>query len=510
MSKRISRVLAVSDRTSPYAKVEMHFEELHQIEHAQAMLSWDEAVMMPSGGGAERGEALAALAAIAHRSLTADDVGELLNAAEASSDPLSQWQQANLRAMRRMHTRAVAVPEDIVRASQVAAARCQQVWRVARAENNWKAVAEPLAKVIALAREEAAALGEALALDPYDALLDGYEEGTRADDVVPLFDDLKGFLPGLVDRVLARQTSPLALRGPFPQDGQNRLGEEMMRRLGFDFAHGRLDISHHPFCGGVPDDTRITTRYSDTDFLESFMAVLHETGHALYQQGLPADWRRLPVGNCLGAAVHESQSLFVEMQVARSSPFMEFAAPRIRHHLGRGQGDDAWTADNLYAQAIRVRRDFIRVDADEATYSLHVILRFELERALIAGELSVADIPDAWNDGMNRYLGLSTDGNFKDGCMQDVHWFSGLFGYFPTYTLGALMAAQWFAAATKCIPDIETRIRTGDFAPVVSWLRREIHWRGQLKTARELLTEITGEPLNIRYFKDHLERRYLG
>ncbi|WP_371515028.1 carboxypeptidase M32 [Methyloceanibacter sp. wino2] len=500
----------MSDSTSPYAKLEMHFAELHQIEHAQAMLSWDEAVIMPPGGGTERGEALAALAAIAHRALTTDAVGNLLNAAEAGSDPLSQWQQANLRAMRRMHTRAVAVPEDIVRASQVAAARCQQIWRVARAENDWKAVAEPLAEVLALAREEAAALGEALALDPYDALLDGYEEGTRADDVVPLFDDLKGFLPGLVDRVLARQRSPLPLPGPFPQDGQNRLGEEMMRRLGFDFARGRLDISHHPFCGGVPDDTRITTRYSDTDFLESFMAVLHETGHALYQQGLPADWRQQPVGNCLGAAVHESQSLFVEMQISRSSSFMEFAAPHIRHHLGGGQDDDAWTADNLHAHAICVRRDYIRVEADELTYPLHVILRFELERALIAGDLSVADIPDAWNDGMSRYLGLSTDGNFKDGCMQDVHWFSGLFGYFPTYTLGALVAAQWFAAATRCLPDIETSIRTGDFAPVVSWLRKEIHSRGQLKTARELLTEITGEPLNIRYFKDHLERRYLG
>ena len=273
-----------------------------------------------------------------------------------------------------------------------------------------------------------------------------YEEGTRAADVAQLFDDLRAFLPDMIDRVLDRQRAPLPLPGPFPHERQRALGEEMMRALQFDFARGRLDVSHHPFCGGVPDDTRITTRYSEDDFLESLMAVLHETGHALYQQGLPADWRRQPVGNCLGAAVHESQSLFVEMQVSRGRAFMEFAAPHIRQHLDGRQGDAAWTADNLHAHSIQVRRGYIRVDADELTYPLHIILRFELERALVSGELAVADIPEAWNERMMRYLGLSTEGNFKDGCMQDVHWFSGLFGYFPTYTLGALMAAQWFAA----------------------------------------------------------------
>lgn len=493
-----------------YTKLEAHFAELHQIKHAQSMLSWDEAVTMPSGGGSARGEALAALAALAHRMLTGPKIGDLLDAAEAASDSLNDWQRANLRAMRRKHTHADAVPEALVSASQVAAARCQQVWRIARPENDWNVVAEPLAEVLALARQEATALGEALKLDPYDALLDAYEEGTRSDGVMRLFDDLKAFLPDLVDRVLARQAVPLSLTGPFRQDGQRRLGEEMMRTLGFDFTQGRLDTSHHPFCGGVPADTRITTRYYENDFLESFMAVLHETGHALYQQGLPADWRRQPVGGCLGAAVHESQSLFVEMQIARSRAFMNFATPHICQHLDGPQDDNAWIAENLYAQAIHVRRDYIRVGADELTYPLHIVLRFELERALIADELSVVDIPDAWNDGMTRYLDLSTNGNFTDGCMQDVHWFSGLFGYFPTYTLGALMAAQWFAAASECISDIETKIEAGDFAPVVAWLRREIHTRGQLKTARELLTGVTGEPLTPRYFKEHLERRYLG
>jgi len=493
-----------------YEQLEARFAELHQIGHAQAMLYWDEAVMMPRGGGQARGEALAALAALIHRTLTAHQVADLLEAAEASSAQLNAWQAANLRAMRRMHTRAAALPEALVHAMQIATTACAQTWRVARPENDWDAVAGPLAEVLRLAREEAAALGDTLKLAPYDALLDTYEKGTRAADVGQLFDNLRAFLPDMIDRVIDRQRAPLPLPGPFPRDRQRALGEEMMRALQFDFARGRLDVSHHPFCGGVPDDTRITTRYSEEDFLESLMAVLHETGHALYQQGLPADWRSQPVGDCLGAAVHESQSLFVEMQVSRGRAFMAFAAPHIRHHLDGRQGDAAWTADNLHARSIQVRRGYIRVDADEFTYPLHIILRFELERALIAGELSVADIPDAWNERMTRYLGLSTDGNFKDGCMQDVHWFSGLFGYFPTYTLGALMAAQWFAAASAALPELEAQITAGDFTPLVDWLRREIHGRGQLKTARQLLTEVTGEPLDPRHFKAHLERRYLG
>jgi len=495
---------------TPYAQLEAHFAELHQLGHAQAMLYWDEAVMMPRGGGLARGEALAALAALAHRTLTAPQVGDLLDAAEAGKDQPTEWQRANVRSMRRMHLRAVSLPEALVHATQIATMACQQIWRVARAENDWNAVAAPLTEVLALAREEAERLGDALKLSPYDALLDAYEEGTRAAEVAQLFDDLRGFLPDMIDRALGKQRKPLPLPGTFPRKHQRKLGEEMMRALHFDFARGRLDVSHHPFCGGVPDDTRITTRYSEDDFVESLMAVLHETGHALYQQGLPADWRRQPVGNCLGAAVHESQSLFVEMQVSRGRAFMEFAAPHLRQHLGGRQGDVAWSADNLHANAIQVARGLIRVDADELTYPLHIILRFELERALIAGDLAVADIPQAWNELMSKYLGLSTDGNYKDGCMQDVHWFSGLFGYFPTYTLGALMAAQWFSAARDALPDLERQIAAGEFAALVGWLRREIHGRGRLKTAPELLTEITGEPLSLGPFKAHLERRYLG
>ena len=495
---------------TPYEELEARFRELSHLGHADVILRWDEATMMPSGGGEVRGESMALLAAITHQRLTHPELAALLDQAESSDEQLGPWQRANVRAMRRLQRRASAVPESLVRATRIACTRCEQAWRIARGNDDWPAVSALLEEVVRLTIEEATAVGESLSLEPYDALLDGYEPDTRSAEVAEVFDDLKAFLPEFLERVLERQKTPLPVRGPFRAEQQHTLGEVMMRALGFDFDRGRLDVSHHPFCGGVPDDTRITTRYNDDDFLGSLMAVLHETGHALYQQGLPSDWRHQPVGSELGMAIHESQSLFVEMQVARSRAFMTFAAPIIREQFSVDGDDRAWSAENLHAKAIQVRRDYIRVDADEVTYPLHIILRFELEQALIAGDLVVRDIPDAWDESMTRYLGLSTRDNLKDGCMQDVHWFAGLFGYFPSYSLGALTAAQWFDAASRANPELEQQIEAGEFRSLIEWLRREIHGRGQLLSAEELLLEVTGERLDARFFKAHLERRYLA
>ena len=495
---------------TPYEELEARFRDLSHLGHAGAILHWDEASMMPRGGGEARGESMALLAGITHQRLTHPEIAAFLDEAESSNEQLSPWQQANVRAMRRSHERASAVPESLVRATQIACTRCQQVWRIARGNNDWPAVSVLLEDVVRLTIEAATALGECLSLAPYDALLDGYELDTRSAQVTEVFDDLKTFLPEFLERVLERQKTPVPVPGPFRPDQQHALGETMMRELGFDFDRGRLDVSHHPFCGGVSDDTRITTRYDEENFLESLMAVLHETGHALYQQGLPSDWRHQPVGSALGMAVHESQSLFVEMQVARSRAFMTFAAPIIREQFGVDGDDRAWSAENLHAHTIRVRRGYIRVGADEITYPLHVILRFELEQALIAGDLAVGDIPHAWDELMTRYLGLSTRDNLKDGCMQDVHWFAGSFGYFPTYSLGALTAAQLFATVSRANPELEQQIEAGEFRSLIEWLRREIHGCGQLLSAEDLLVEVTGERLDARFFKAHLERRYLA
>jgi carboxypeptidase Taq len=280
-----------------------------------------------------------------------------------------------------------------------------------------------------------------------------------------------------------------------------------MAAIGFDFDHGRLDTSLHPFCGGVPDDVRITTRYDETDFSRTLMGVLHETGHALYERGLPMAWRRQPVGVARGMSVHESQSLLIEMQVCRGRPFLEFAAPLFREAFG--QGGSAWHAENLYRRATRVERGFIRVDADEVTYPAHVILRYRLERALIAGDLAVGDLPAAWNEGMKTLLGVVPPDD-RRGCLQDIHWYDGAWGYFPTYTLGAMTAAQFFAAVSKALPDLPAAIRQGEFAPLVGWLRREVHGRASLLETDDLLVAATGRTLDPAVFKAHLEAKYIS
>jgi carboxypeptidase Taq len=280
-----------------------------------------------------------------------------------------------------------------------------------------------------------------------------------------------------------------------------------MTDVGFDFEHGRLDTSSHPFCGGTPDDVRITTRYSEDDFRRALMGVLHETGHALYDQGLPVAWRRQPVGRARSLSLHESQSLLVEMQACRSREFFDYAAPVLRAAFaGDGPG---WEADNLYRLNKQVARSLIRVDADEVTYPAHVILRFRLERAMLAGDLDIADLPGAWRDGMRTLVGVEPADD-RDGCLQDIHWYSGLWGYFPTYTLGAMTAAQLFDAACVADPDIRPGIACGDFAPLVAWLRRNVHERASSVGAAEILTDATGRPLDTAVFRRHLETRYLA
>jgi len=495
---------------SQYQALHAHFEKINDLRHLQAICGWDEAAMMPAGGGAARAGAMSTLGLVIHDLLTDANLAGQIDAAGGES--LDQWQQANLREISRAVTAATAVPADIVRRLGLATSRSEQAWRVHRANNDWQAMRPLLEDVVTLSAERAVILGEAMGCSPYDALLDEYEPGVTSATVDRVFADLKAFLPDFAASVIQQQTSQpvLPLQGDFSVDKQKALGVEVMTALGFDFDHGRLDISHHPFCGGVPDDVRITTRYNTGNFVESLMGVIHETGHAMYEQGLPVDWRKQPVGSALSSGTHESQSLLMEMQAGRTREFLEFLAPRAqRIFLGSGSNDPAWSVDNLHRLYTRVERSFIRVDADEVTYPLHVILRYELEQDLISGKLAVKDLPDAWNAGMQTYLGLSTAANFEDGCLQDVHWPAGLFGYFPTYTLGAMTAAQLFAAATRQVAGLHEHIAQGEFAPLLAWLREHVHSKGKLLSFDELMQQATGSPLDASFFKSHLRTRYL-
>jgi len=493
-----------------YTQLERRFRRLALVGQAAAVLHWDRATVMPPGGAAARSEQSAELALLRHEMIGDPALAELLDTAETAAADLDLWQAANLREMRRRWRRETAVPADLVAASVKANQASEMHWRQARPANDFAGQRPYLERVLALVREAAQARAEALGLAPYDALLDGYEAGLTGAAAEPILAELAAFLPPFLDRVLARQAElgpALPLTGSFPRAAQKRLGEQLMRTLGFDFEHGRLDESHHPFSGGVPDDVRITTRYEDDDFSSALLAVLHETGHALYAMHLPPAWRYQPVGEAMGMLVHESQSLIVEMRACRSDAFLAYLAPLLRDAFG--VDSPAWAPENLARNFRRVSRDLIRVDASEVTYPLHVILRYRLEQAMLAGELAVGDLPGTWDDGMQALLGVRPP-DLRRGCMQDIHWFSGAFGYFPTYTLGAVAAAQLFEAASRDA-DLESAVAEGDFRPLTRWLGEQVHGRGRLHENYDaLLLEATGQPLHAAPFLAHLERRYGG
>ncbi len=491
-----------------YQKLEQRFARLAKIDEAMGVLHWDRAAMMPEGGARGRAEQLATLQVLAHEQLTDPALGELFEQVDAEA--LDAWQQANLGEMKRIWVHATSVPSELVEAQSRAISECETVWMAARADDDFERLQPYLERVVELVRQAAQAKGEALGCSPYDALLDQFDPGMRAAKIDPVFADLAAFLPDFIDEVLEHQASapaPTLPEGPFPAATQKELCHSFMKTLGFDFRHGRLDTSAHAFCGGTPDDVRLTTNYDESGFTRSLMATLHETGHALYNMGLPEQWRYQPVGQARGTSIHESQSLLMEMQVCRSREFLEFAAPRIRGAFG-GSGE-AWTADNLYRLSTRVERSLIRIDADEVTYPAHVILRYRLEQQMIAGELAVADLPEAWNAGMVELVGIAPPDD-RDGCMQDIHWMTGGFGYFPTYTLGAMIAAQLFQAARTQVPEVVSGVREGDFAPLLGWLRQNVHTRASSTSTEALIEDATGSALDADIFKAHLRERYLS
>lgn len=486
-----------------YAALEQKFARISCLNEAASMLSWDAAAMMPDGGAEARGEQLATLAGLAHEFLAAPEIAENL----ATARPETDWQEANVALMREAHIRATALPRDLVEASVRAGRACENIWRQARQENDFPAVRAALTEVVSLTRESATILGEALGMAPYDALMSQYQRGITAEDATAIFTRYETFLKDALPKAEALQATRKAEElppGPYPEAIQEKLARELAAAAGLKFSSARLDRSAHPFCGGTPTDIRITTRYDESDFASSLMGVLHETGHALYEQNLPAAFRRQPVGEAAGMAVHESQSLIIEMQAVRSDAFLSHLAPILTKAFGK-----QITLGALKSRLRHVARSFIRVEADEMTYPAHVLLRFRLEQALLSGNLAVADLPGAWNDGFAALLGI-TPPDDRQGCLQDIHWYDGAIGYFPSYTLGAMAAAQLMAAARKAVPDMDALLARGDISGLSGWLAQHVHGLGSSLGFNEILANATGEALNPAYFEAHLTARYLS
>ncbi|STR44863.1 carboxypeptidase M32 [Iodobacter fluviatilis] len=490
-----------------YQAVVATFTRIYRYEHLGSLAGWDQAAMMPSKGNDARGAAMAELGVLIHNTLTDPALAELIKGAEA--EDLSAAEQASLREIKRQWEHANLLPASLVEAKTLVGSHCSHEWRTQRQNNDWQGFLANFREVVRLSREEAQLLAKETGLSPYESLLNKYEPGMSCAELDRIFGDVKSWLPGLIRQAMEKQATEqvIAATGPFAVEKQRALGLDVMALLGFDFEGGRLDVSNHPFCGGVPEDVRITTRYREDDFMQSMMGIVHETGHARYEQSLPRETVALPVGRARSMGIHESQSLSFEMQLGRNPAFLALISPLVKKHLG---DQPAFEAANLAKMYTRVHPDFIRVDADELTYPAHVILRYEIERALIDGEIEADDVPALWDEKMQAYLGVDTKGNFKNGCLQDIHWTDGAFGYFPSYTLGAMYAAQYFATIRKQQPDLDERIAAGDLAPIFNWLNANIWSQASQWETGELVRRATGEPLNPAHFRKHLEQRYLA
>ncbi|MBD3235666.1 MAG: carboxypeptidase M32 [Candidatus Eisenbacteria bacterium] len=479
--------------------------ETHAIQSAQGILSWDMHTKMPPGGAGLRGTQLAALTGIVHDRITDDRLHDQLRQLEEARDELDVDARVNVREMRRAVDRARKVPRELQQQISRTQSEAQQAWVAAKQKADFAQFAPVLEKMMELRRREADAIGYETI--PYDALLDGYEPYMTSAEIERIFAGLRPRLVEIAERIRDAEVSPRReiVRRHFPRPQQEQFGLWVIRRLGFDLSRGRVDTAPHPFTSGGHGDTRLTLRYDESYLPGTLFGLIHEAGHGLYDQGLDPAHHGTPRGESVSLGIHESQSRMWENLVGRSLPFWKFAFPFLQAFFPEQTADV--TVEEWYAAVNDVRPSLIRVEADEVTYNLHIILRFEIEKALLDRTIEVADLPGIWNEKMRAYLGITPESDAV-GVLQDVHWSMGLVGYFPTYALGNLYAAQLFAAAQKGIPDFWARIEGGEFQPLLAWLQEKIHRPGMTDRATELVERVSGEAPNPDYLIDHLRGKF--
>lgn len=477
--------------------VEARTADLRALQGAITLLTWDQETYLPRLGTGARGEQLAALQGLYHEKLTAPELGEAMAAAEDSPP---------LRALRFDRDRAVKVPARLVRELAQLQSEALVAWREAREQDRFERFAPALERMLTLRREQAEAIGVPAGGELYDALLEGYEPGMRVARLEPLFRRLQGWLVPLVERLAAQPPPRDPFAGQrFDVEPQWQLGVEVLGAMGFDLEAGRLDRSIHPFTLGIdPGDVRLTTHLYEEAPLSGLFSILHEGGHGLYEQGLPAAQRRTFLGAAASLGLHESQSRLWENLVGRSRPFWHFLLPRLQARFPTLASVEL---DEFHRAVNRVERSLIRTESDEVTYNLHIALRFELELALLRGALAVKDLPQAWDDGMERLLGVRPR-RAVEGVLQDIHWAWGELGYFPTYTIGNLYAASLFAAARAALPALDDDVAAGRLLPLRDWLREHVHRHGRALPAEELVRRATGRGLQDDDFRAYLEAKY--
>ncbi len=477
--------------------------EIDDLTAASELLGWDQETYMPAKGQTGRGKVLATLAGLHHAKLTSPELRDALDACADEAEPGSDL-DAQMREARRRVERASRIPGELARRRAEAQSAGLAAWQEARKAKDFQLFAKELGVLVDLTREAAGHLAPLVASGkPFDALLDEYEPGASEAELAPLFASLRAELSPLVKGVAESgvRVDESPAQGRFPEERQLAFGRRVAEQMGFDFDAGRLDLAAHPFCSGFnPRDVRLTWRWQEDDFRPALFGIMHEAGHGLYEQGLPAEWERTPIGTAVSLGVHESQSRLWENLVGRSRSFWEWALPVFHEHFPDSRDV---TVDALYPALHTVQPTFIRVEADEATYNLHICVRFEVERALFAGEIEVADLPAAWDDAYEELLGIRP-ADVAEGVLQDIHWSMGAFGYFPTYTLGNLINAQLFNKAREELGDLDAMFRAGELQPLLGWLRDKVHRHGSRYRAAELIEQTTGRALSPDDFLDYV------
>lgn len=491
-----------------YDELTRRFRDYSILNSCASLLGWDERTQLPPHGAEHRSEQMALLARMAHEMLTAPALADALAAAtsDTANEPADSDRAVTVREIQRIHDRAVKIPQRLVEELARSVTRAQQVWQDARANDDFASFQPWLDRIVALKREEAAAVG--FEDVPYDALLDEYEPGAKSRDLSAVFAELRAALVPLLERIQdsGRRPRTEILEREYDPDRQAELGKTAARLIGFDFDAGRLDVTAHPFCSSIgPGDCRITTRYNPRRFGDGFFGILHEAGHGIYEQGLDPAQFGLPLGSPTSLGIHESQSRLWENQIGRSWPFWDYFFPLVRNHYPASLG--TVNQSEFYFAINDVQPSFIRVEADEVTYNLHIILRFELEQAIVAGDLPAAEVPSAWNEKFKDFFNLEPK-TFALGCLQDIHWSMGGIGYFPTYTLGNLYAAQFMEQARLDLPDLDDDVRRGEFGGLKNWLRDRIHSPGMRYRSAELCERVTGKKLSPRPFLFYLSNKF--
>ncbi len=492
----------------PYASLTAHMKEVGLLGGAAVVLGWDQEVLMPPKGVAYRAEQLAQLARMTHEMSTDPRVGDWLSACEDQGfdDPLSE-EAVNVRELRRDYDRSTKLPAELVAEQARTASMSKAAWAEARQASDFERFRPWLEKTIDLQRRIADAYGYPSDGEPWDALAEGYEPGCTAAQVEAVFTPLRERLARLTAELMDVGVAPEPVldRLTLPVEQQEKFVRFVAGELGFDFDAGRLDRSTHPFCGGAHQtDVRMTTRFHDDLLGDALGSTMHETGHAIYAQNTPDRGVGLPMSEPVSLSIHESQSRLWENQVGRSEAFWRWCFPKLAGFFGDAVAGLDQAA--VYRGMNRVQPSLIRVEADEATYNLHIMIRFELERRLIRGELTPAGLPAAWNDLYQQTLGLDVPDDAR-GCLQDIHWSMGAFGYFPTYTLGNLYAAQFFEQASADLPGLEAQFAQGDFKPLRTWLTEKIHTHAMRYRSAELCEHVTGKPLSADPLMRHLESK---